>query len=98
MSKSNYTYTVTDKQGRNVIIIQDWGGSTAMSVTNNIENVVAEICAKEKIVSTDYMIVYEDSNGEWDGWDSKNDQFVLLSASSASEAISAYISHQLKTI
>lgn len=61
-----------------------------MSVTNNIENVVKAIGKREAIDMTQYMIVYCDSEGRWDGWDARTNQFVAFGAKSYDDAVNKY--------
>jgi hypothetical protein len=84
---SDYNYRITEAQGRNVILIEDLnlGGK---SVTNDIENVVSTISKTEGIDTKDYMIVYRDSMGIWDGW---NGDFVALRATDWEAAVRRYI-------
>lgn len=49
-----------------------------MSVTNNIENVVEEICIKEMISPAEVNIIYKDSDGHWDGFIFSTNEFVPL--------------------
>lgn len=92
--KSNYTYSVTDISGRNVIAIEDLNNG-GMSVTNNIENVISEIENAEKIDAKCYMVIYKDSNGIFDGFDCKTGDFFPLNKNNLTEAITEYINQQL---
>lgn len=76
MFKSDYAYTLVRYAGHDCLLIEDLdlGGR---SVTNDIENVVKEIEAKEQIDASDYTIVYKDSEDSWDGW-SKQDSFIPM--------------------
>lgn len=94
MIKPNYNHRIKDFAGRNCIIIEDenLGG---MSVTNAIEDVVKEIEKQERIEAINYMIVYKDSEGSWDGWDHRKKQFIHLDAETWPHAVEAYIQRQL---
>ena len=62
MRKSNYSFNIVGNQLR---IVDEWYGNF-MSVTNNFENVLTEI---RKIIGPDIVnmvIVYKDTNGDWD--------------------------------
>lgn len=96
MVKAKFTYEVSEFAGRNCIFIVDIGQQDT-SVTNDIENVVAEICETENISAKDYMIVYQDSDGMWDGWDHKSKQFVSLQCANRFHAVRRYIKQQLGT-
>lgn len=95
--KSNYTYSIQDTQGRNVIAIEDLN-SGGMSVTNNIENIIKEISDKENINMYDYMYVYLDSNNTWDGFNIKNNRFISLNEKTSEAAIRKYINLQLSNL
>lgn len=90
MSRAHYNYAFTQIGGHKAIAIvdQDNGG---MSVTNDIENVVYEISAKERLNPEQYLIVYEDSEGIWDGWDAKKRGFVSLRSQSLNDSLAAYM-------
>lgn len=81
MARAKYTYTIED--GFIAIIDQDCG----MSVTNDIENVIAEIEKKENIHWIDYKIIYQDTEYIWDGWDNG---FITLNENSKEDAKKAY--------
>lgn len=87
MTKANYTFEIEKFLSYNFISIVDLdqGG---MSVTNDIENVVNEICQEAEINKGDYLIIYQDSEGIWDGWDGS---FIPLSGISFREAAEIYI-------
>lgn len=91
--KSTYTYQIIEAQGRNVISITDL--DAGRTVTNNIENVLAEIAKAEKIHVEDYMIVYRDTALIWDGYDAKAHTFIPLQKKTEDEAIRRYIERQL---
>jgi hypothetical protein len=78
--RANYTFTREVFSDKNVIAIVD--ADTGMSVTNDIENVVAAVLAEEKLQPKDVFIVYRDTEGNWDGWDAVNEQFIHLGQSS----------------
>lgn len=91
MSKAAYTHEVIDVRGTKCIVIEDLNDGR-MSVTNDIENVVAEICQLEKIEEPKTcIIVYKDTEGNWDGWDSANNHFVALGKTNSMHAINSYM-------
>lgn len=94
VSKANFTYKVTEMIARQVIVIEDQDLGS-MSVTNDIENVILDIANIENINPTQYMIVYKDSDGIWDGFDATTGRFVALCSNSSLEAVKKYISNQL---
>ncbi|WP_445453130.1 hypothetical protein [Flavobacterium sp. 25HG05S-40] len=75
MSKSDYIYKI--HQVDKVIEIEDLNLGK-MSVTNNIENVVDEIAKKEEINRDDFKVIYRDSVGNWDGYNTKTKEFISL--------------------
>lgn len=93
--KSDYTFRVIETQGRNVISIIDLDLGH-MSVTNNIENVLTEIAEIAKIQPKDYLIVYKDTDGKWDGYDALKKDFIPAMARTRDEAIRKIIDRQLK--
>lgn len=89
--KSDYHYSTDIFQEKKFLVIvdEDRGGR---SVTNNIEIVVREICRKENIDPKDHLIIYQDSDGTWDGWDYLTEAFVPLQAKSKIEAVNKFLS------
>lgn len=65
--KSDYSFEVKEFAGRNCIFIVDLNKGNA-SVTSTIANVVKEISDAEKLDPEQCLIVYQDSDGKWDGW------------------------------
>jgi hypothetical protein len=47
-----------------------------MSVTNDVERVLAYIAAEDKIDLDEHLIIYRDSTGRWDGISTANGKFV----------------------
>ena len=76
-SRADFLYRVGGLDGKKYLMIvdQDLGH---MSVTNDIENVVADIAAVEHIDPKEHFIVYRDSKGRWDGWDATTEDFFPL--------------------
>ena len=70
-NRSDYTFHINSKHGKQVLVIEDLdrGG---MSVTNNIEAVLAEI--EDEIGTSIYQmpIIYRDSDGRYDGINGQN--------------------------
>lgn len=88
--RSNYSYEIEKTDNSTILSIIDQGGNY-MSVTNNIENVIAEICKSNNIDILHTKVVYRDSEGIWDAWDTENEAFVMLNANSREEAIKKYL-------
>lgn len=96
MTKADFHYEILNFSGRDVILIEDLNRGN-MSVTNDIENVVDEIAEGENLDPKDYMIVYADSAGSWDGWDATTKEFVPLVQNNWQNAINTYIAKQLQS-
>lgn len=77
MAKSDYSYKLEELEKSWFILIQDLNKGR-MSVTNNIEEVIDEICQKERINPVEHFIVYRDSDGTWDGFEFATGQFIHL--------------------
>lgn len=88
MAKASYTYKVLE--GLCSITDLDQG---SMSVTNDIETVVDEICSREHIDAKDYKWIYRDSNGVWDGWNPAKSLFIILRTKDEAEAIKLINEH-----
>jgi len=94
MRKADYDYELGKyKQKVDVITIKDLDLGN-VSVTNDIENVIAEICQLEKIEKEQFMIVYRDSSGQWDGFDTTTDEFVGLGMDEWYDAIEVWLSRK----
>lgn len=85
----NYTYQVKNVSGADIISIIDL--CCGRSVTNSIEQVVKEIKEKENITGDKHLVVYRDTQGIWDGYDTKEKVFVPLVATDEDEAIRRYL-------
>lgn len=88
MSRSDYNWEVIKYGEQDVLCIIDEDRGR-MSVTNDIENVTAEI-EKELTLqgkSLPTLIVYRDSEHLWDAWSTKKQDFILLSADSQDTAV-----------
>jgi hypothetical protein len=88
--RADYSHGITDYLGRKFIIIEDLNkGKT--SLTNDIENVVADIAEKEEIDPRQYLIVYRDSQKIWDGYDAASARFLPCNGKTYHEAMEAMI-------
>lgn len=76
-SRANFLYRIGEFDGQKILLIRDQNSGN-ISVTNDIENVVADIGTHEGLDPTEYMIIYRDSEGRWDGWDHKAQNFFFL--------------------
>jgi len=93
-SKADYTYEIREYSGRNIIAIEDLDLGN-ISVTNDIENVIRDIQDFEKINAKQYLILYKDSTGSWDGYDPKGKNFIPLTEDTCEDAVNKYINLQL---
>lgn len=97
MLRANYSYQIKDIQGRNIISIIDLYNASypTKSVTNDIENVITDIERKESLDANNYIVVYRDTDGNWDGWDTRAKEFVSGNSTDENEAIRNLIKKQL---
>ena len=79
-AKASYTYTVEKHMDRKWIVIQDQNLGR-ISVTNDIENVISDICETEQIDIKTHLVIYQDSMGEWTGYDIGTDSFTFAADS-----------------
>ena len=77
MTQSDYTYEFAKMYGTRCIVITDLNQGNK-SVTNDIENVVADIARKEQLNPTNFPIIYSDTEGIYNGWDAYRNKFVPL--------------------
>ena len=99
MSKSDYDWDIVKHEGQEVLSIIDLNRGR-MTVTNNIENVIAEI--KQELAQQGYilpsLIIYKDSDNCWDGWDFVEQDFIFLFEKSSQSAIEKLIRKNEKKI
>lgn len=93
-ARADYTHKIEEKCGRKVIVIEDLALGK-VSVTNDIDHVLADISKVEKIDPRDHMVVYMDTDGAWDGYDQERDAYVFLAEDSWENAVSKYAQLQL---
>lgn len=89
-ARAAYSYQVIEKDNRKIVLIEDQD-SGGMSVTNDIENVVADIAFLEEIEPEKCLIIYQDSDGIWDGWDAATNSFISLQKHSWEEGLKKYL-------
>lgn len=95
MTTAKYRYQLTDIGLRPFIIIWDEGvDRSCRTVTKEIDQVVDEICTKEKISPVDYFIIYRDRRGIWDGYTFATGLFVELRASTWMQAANMILKQQ----
>lgn len=78
-SRADFLYSLGTFDNLPLLLIwdQDQGN---MSVTNDIENVVADIAGAEAIDPKEYLIIYRDSEKQWNGWDALTEDFFHIGA------------------
>lgn len=79
--KADYDYKIID----GIICIEDLNRGNR-SVTNDIENVIEQIKYFENIKNIK-IVIYRDSEGNWDGYVVENDAFIPLVTKSREIAI-----------
>jgi hypothetical protein len=85
-NRSAYDLTVDGEQ--HIAFVVDTGHETCRSVTNDAENVVADL-VRLGIDVDRYRIIYRDSGGTWDGIDTEDGRFAgfyALRATNRTEA------------
>lgn len=92
-NQSDYAYHVSSNHGQKVLVIEDLnlGG---MSVTNNIEAVMASIADEIGEGVYNMPIVYKDSEGQYDGINGEklsSNTFYGIGAASEKDAVKAAI-------
>ena len=93
MSKSDYTFVISEVKGQPCIVIKDLNKGRK-SVTNDIENVVEEIAQQKGLNPVEHIIVYRDSDGNWDGFNFSTRQFIPLQKTEWLAAVHQYIDQQ----
>ena len=94
MKRADYVHSLEMYRRKvDCMVIEDLNLGS-ISVTNDIENVIREICAIEKVEAKDYMIVYKDSTGQWDGYDASTNEFVGLGEETWFDAIALWIARK----
>lgn len=73
-STANFLYRIGHINYQAVLLIWDKDRGNR-SVTNDIENVVADIAFNHAIEAKEHLIIYRDSTGRWDGWDAEKAAF-----------------------
>lgn len=90
-SKADYNYKLLG----NTLSIVDLNRGR-MSVTNCIEDVVEEICELHDLVPEKMIIVYQDTEGIWDGWDHKRKRFIPINGRDSTDSIFKLIAENMK--
>lgn len=89
MTKANYNYAIKRIINTDYVLIEDRniGG---MSVTNDIENVISDICTCRGLDPNTTVFLYRDSDGVWDGFDWLSKRFIHLGAMNHQQAVEMY--------
>lgn len=86
-AKADYSYNIKNRGTKTPVVeIIDLNYGN-VSVTNDIEAIVADIQYLEDIDMKKAIIIYRDSTYKWDGWDATRNQFVGLGESSSTLAL-----------
>lgn len=90
----DYSHEYKVRNGTTFLLITDLNQG-GMSVTNGIEKVVEEIQQVDGGLSDKKVVIlYSDSEGNWDGWDNKTASFFSVGEKSANEAMDTYLLKQ----
>jgi len=76
-SKADFEYKIGELHGQQILFIRDLNLGR-MSVTNDIENVIADIAEETGIDPTTHFILYRDSMRQFAGWDAATETFYSL--------------------
>lgn len=92
ISKADFTHVILEEESskQKFIVIEDLVLGNR-SVTNDIENVVVDVCNFEDIKIDDYKVIYKDSDGTWNGYIVKTNDFVYLASETPMLAIKEYM-------
>jgi len=85
-SRAEFNYKIGEWQGVKLLLIVDKNNG-ALTVTNDIENVVSDIGTWEGIDPKDYFIAYKDTEGDWDGWNATTQSFFFFRNHPAAKAL-----------
>jgi hypothetical protein len=85
-ARADYIYHVDATDKPHVLVIEDINTGSA-SVTNDIENVVADIAERSGLLVDKLPIIYRDSEGVFDGWDVTKGEFIKLNCSLDDDAV-----------
>lgn len=77
MQQADYKYRLTEHTGTVILLIEDLDLGNK-SLTNDIERVCDHIHKEENLGANQVLVIYKDSDGNWDGWDQINRSFVSL--------------------
>jgi hypothetical protein len=95
MARSDYLCRFREKHDYKFVLIEDLNMGR-MSVTNDIENVILEVCQSQDIKPEETVFLYQDSEGIWDGFDWKTKSFFYVGATSLEGAIEKFNDLQRK--
>lgn len=94
--RSSFTFNLTERSGIKFIVIVD--NNVGVSVTNNIENIIQYISEEENIDISEFVIIYKDSEGVWDGFNPITQDFIVISAESEEDAIENFTSNRVNQL
>ena len=83
MARAKYSYAL--KEDVKMVVIIDQNGP--MSLTNDIENVIEEICDAKSISPPEWGFLYQDSTNMWDGFDPLQGTFIDIQTKDRDHAI-----------
>jgi len=94
MKRADYIHSLEKYRNRiDCIVIEDLNLGS-VSVTNDIENVINDISAIEKVNAQQYLVVYKDSTGLWDGYNTISNEFVGLAEDTWWDAVALWIARK----
>lgn len=94
MKRADYIYSLEKYRNRiDCIVIEDLNLGS-VSVTNEIENIINDISSIEKVKAQQFLVVYKDSTGQWDGYNTISNEFIGLAEDTWHDAIALWISRK----
>ncbi len=91
---AHFTHKVKKVYDTNILSIVDL--DRGRTVTNNIEKVLERIVYMEQIMLNKFLIIYRDTEGYWDGYDSETKKFIALRTEDEDLAIRKIIEKSIK--
>ncbi len=99
MKGAKFSYQRTTQGSRQCIVIYDkkeFFCDRYLSVAEDIERVVDTIELAERIRAEDFVIVFHDRSGRWDGYNARTNKFLLLGTKDWPAAVQKYVAEELQ--
>ena len=98
MKRAKFSYIITTQGSRACLVITDnrKPSDNCMSVTQDIDRVVEQIEIHHQLHAENFVVVYCDTEGVWDGWNARTQKFVLLNCQDWPAAVSKYVAQEFQ--